>query len=83
MIFLPKGRRARFCAARLPCSGEPSSTIRPGGKLRVRGRVLSNSFKITKPPRLWPTKCSVSARLRSGTSPVPRALSLASASTDG
>ena len=46
MIFLPNGSRARFCAARLPRSGEPKSTIRPGGKNAAAAappRTLSKS----------------------------------------
>ena len=31
MMRLPNGSRARRCAARLPRTGEPSSTMRPGG----------------------------------------------------
>ena len=56
----PSGKRARFRAARLPMSGDPKNTMRPGGK--PSAAPISNNFKITRPPKLCPTKCKVSAR---------------------
>jgi hypothetical protein len=81
MIDPPNGRRASRCAARLPRTGEPSSTMRPGGNPGLRDPAAppsSNSFKITRPPRLWPTRCR--CRLVSPeVSRQRRALSVASA----
>ena len=52
----PPGQRASRAAVRLPLSGEPRHTTRP---IRC-GIRFSSSAQIKTPPKLWPTRCTVS-----------------------
>ena len=56
-------------ATPLPCTGLPRSTTRPGW----RGGSSRSMWRITRPPRLCPTRCTTSVSTRSTVSRTKRA----------
>ena len=53
MIRRPDGHPATAVAAPLPFSGEPRHTIRPQAT-----ECRASASRITRPPKLWPTRCT-------------------------
>ena len=75
----PPGQRASRAAVRLPLSGEPKHTMRP---MRA-GMALSSIAQIKTPPKLWPTRCTVSPGTSSTNVASAAAFAVSEPVTDG